>query len=466
MRIPILGLEVSRKKDIGAYSSVPSGRSWFPLIRESFTGAFQRNIELSVPDALSAGPVFVCIKLISSDIAKMEVRLIQDVGDDIWEPTTNPAYTPVLRRPNHYQNRISFVQSWITSKLIYGNTYVLKARDNRGVVDALYVLDPECVRTLVAANGDVYYELSPSDLAGVGATVRVPAREIIHDRWNELPSNQLVGRSPLIACMVAISQGVKIRRQSAMFFDNQSTPSGILVAPHAISNETAQRLEDHWNANYGGPDNVGKIAALGDGLTFVPLTMSAKDSQSSEQLKESAIEVCNAFGMPPWVAGYGPEPNYNNGEAKYQAYYQQCLQILIEALELCLDEGLSLPPHIGIQCDISSLIRMDSAAQMEMLTKGVRGGIYTPNEGRKALNKKPIEGGDTVYLQQQDHSLEYLSTVDQRAIDDPTFGVTPPAVQPQPVSVPAADKGMDADDDDDEAMTQVFEALLMKELAA
>ena len=45
----------------------------------------------------------------------------------------------------------------------WGNTYVLKQRDERGVVVALYVLDPTKVTLLVAPDGAVYYQLQPSD---------------------------------------------------------------------------------------------------------------------------------------------------------------------------------------------------------------------------------------------------------------------------------------------------------------
>ena len=44
--------------------------------------------------------------------------------------------------PNRYQVPLQFVQQWMVCKLVHGNTYVLKQRDQRGVVNALYVLDP------------------------------------------------------------------------------------------------------------------------------------------------------------------------------------------------------------------------------------------------------------------------------------------------------------------------------------
>ena len=87
------------------------------------------------------------------------------------------------------------------SLLLHGNAYVLKNRDERGVVNALYPLDPSRVKVLVAPDGGVYYELQSNDLAGIPnetPPVVVPAREMIHDRWNCL-FHALMGISPLYA---------------------------------------------------------------------------------------------------------------------------------------------------------------------------------------------------------------------------------------------------------------------------
>ena len=50
---------------------------------------------------------------------------------DVWNVSTSPAFSPVLRKPNRYQNHIQFVENWIMSKLTRGNAYVLKERDQR-----------------------------------------------------------------------------------------------------------------------------------------------------------------------------------------------------------------------------------------------------------------------------------------------------------------------------------------------
>ena len=92
----------------------------------------------------------------------------------IWQETTSPAFSPVLRKPNPFQTRIQFWESWILSKLLSGNAYVLKVRDSRSVVVGLYVLDPSRVAPLVTADGDVYYQLRADNLAGIADSVTVP----------------------------------------------------------------------------------------------------------------------------------------------------------------------------------------------------------------------------------------------------------------------------------------------------
>ncbi|MFX9250611.1 phage portal protein, partial [Acinetobacter baumannii] len=86
------------------------------------------------------------------------------------------------------------------------------------------------------------------------------------------------------------------------------------------------------------------------------------------------------------------------------------LQALIEARENLLDEGLDLPSfNVESFLDIDMLIRMDSERYHNMVREDVKGSLLTPNEGRARIGRLPLEGGDTVYMQQQNFSLEALA---------------------------------------------------------
>lgn len=447
-----------RKSQEKALRPADNRGSWLGFVRESFTGAWQKGVEVNNDTVLAFSAVFSCITLIASDIAKVRVKLVKLTDDGVWAETASPAFSPVLKKPNHFQNRIQFYEVWFTSKLTHGNTYILKLRDSRGVVTKLYVLDPRRVTPLVADDGSVFYDLKVDNLSLLPESVVVPAREIIHDRMNCL-FHPLVGISPIYACGLAAMQGSAIQNNSAHFFQNGSKPGGVLTAPTAIGDDTAKRLKEHWDANYSG-DNAGKVAVLGDGLTYESMAMTATDSQLIEQLRWSAENVCSAFHVPGYKVGVGATPTYENASILNQIYYSDCLQSLIEAAELCLDEGLELPGSYGTEFDLDGLLRMDTAALYKSNNDAVGGGWMKPNEARRRAGMAPVEGGDSPLIQQQNYSLAAIARRDARA--DP---FAKPGATPAPTPAPAATEAPpESTDEELEDQARMLALLIEKEL--
>lgn len=414
---------------------VDSRGGWFPWVREPYAGAWQRNDEWHVDSVLAYHAVYACISLISGDIAKLPFNLRRLDNNGIWITVRDNRYSKLLNQPNHYQNHIQFKQWYITSLLIRGNVYILKERDSDGKVIRLYILDSCKVTVMVAPDSSVYYQLSSDNLAAIEeTTLLVPASEIIHDRMNCL-FHPLVGVSPLFASGFAASQGLKIQEDSSKFFQNGATPGGLLTAPGAIRQETADRLKSHWDNNYTGA-NAGKIAVLGDGLKFEPLKMTAVDSQLIEQLRWTAEVVCSTFHVPPYKIGIGAAPNVNNIEALTQEYYGQCLQTIIESMELCLVNGLDMGDEMGVALDLDVLFRMDGNTLVKTLREAVGGSLMAPNEGRKRMNLAPVEGGDSPMIQQQNYSLAALAKRDSK--EDP-FATTSQFGSPAAAPAAAAD---------------------------
>lgn len=438
----LLGFEITRAAapkgapvNPALLTTVPasSSRGWVRIL-ESFAGAWQRNIEAPAIDPLLYSIVYACVTRIALDVSKLQIKLITETSPGVWAETVNPAYSPVLRKPNRYQTRITFLIQWIISKYVNGNTYILKERDARGVVRALYVLDPTRVRPMVSPDGTVLYELAADNLAGVMTAVRVPASEMIHDVMVPL-FHPLCGVSPITACFLPALQAIRAQGQSAQFFANGATPGGILTSPIPIDDEEAEKMGRAWQERFSG-DNAGKVAVLGGDLKYQALTMSATDAQLVEQLKLSGEMVCSAFHVPAFMVGAAPAPAYNNVEALNSQYYSQCLQNPIESIEVLLDEGLGLSDSLGTELDLDGLLRMDTPALVKAAAESIGGGGMSPNEARRRwFGLGPVKGGESPYLQQQNYSLAALSKRD--ALADP-FGTAPKAPAAAPVSSPAA----------------------------
>lgn len=269
--------------------TVPNqGGGWFPVVSESFDGAWQQGVEITNADMLAHGAVYACVSLIASDIGKLPISVTQNQGG-IWMKVDS-SFDSLFRTPNNYQNRAQFFCAWIVSKQLNGNAYALKVRNASGRVIGLKLLDPKKVKVLVAEDDSVFYQINGGTaLQSSGDALTIPARDIIHDRGICL-HHPLVGVSPITAAAIAAGQGLAIQKTSAQFFANGSKASGVLSAPGTITDETANRLKAHWDAKYSG-ENAGKTAILGDGLHFEPMTITAVDSQLLEQLQFTDKQV-------------------------------------------------------------------------------------------------------------------------------------------------------------------------------
>jgi phage portal protein BeeE len=89
------------------------------------------------------------------------------------------------------------------------------------------------------------------------------------------------------------------------------------------------------------------------------------------------------------------------------------------------------------------------------LRDAVGAGVMSPNEGRSKLDLKPVEGGESPYLQQQNYSLAALAKRD--AQDDP-FAPNTPALPPPAAAPAAADAASAAAADEQKlaALAQLF----------
>lgn len=397
---------VFRKKSL---SPVNGGGGW--RILEPFMGAWQRNIELSREDQLSFHAVFACISIISKDIGKLPLQLRKQ-ENGVWVKTKDKKLK-FLEKPNHFQTMQQFLEFYIISKHTRGNVYVLKLRNAYGDVEQIIVLNPDNVTPLVSDAGDVFYRIGIDKLAKQQESIILPASEIIHDRWNCL-YHALVGISPLVACGLSSAQGVAIQKYGAKFFNNNGRPSGILTMPGKILEEDAKKIKDAWESNYSG-ENIGKTAVLGGDVKYIAMAMPAVDAQMIEQHKWAAEVCCSVFNVPPWKVGIGSIPQGQKVEDMERIYLNSCLQSPIEAIENCFDEAFDLKSQgYEVFLDLSTLLRMDSISQMNFYSLGVQRGIFAPNEARAVFNYKPVTGGDTPYMQQQNYSLEAISKRDAK----------------------------------------------------
>lgn len=444
----IFGLNITREGAQKALQNIGSDfRDGWRRILEPFSGAWQRNVEEKRGDLLTYPTLYACISRIASDIGKLPFTLQKRRESGVSEETANPAYSPVLKKPNKFQTQGQFREYWMIAKLTHGNTYALKRRDYRKVVVDLYILDSCRVMPMVSDAGEVFYQLYTDALntlpEGYPADgLIVPASEIIHDRCMTL-HHPLIGVPPLAAAHWPALKNMKIMRSATEFFANNAQPGGILTAPAGMSEKDAEDIKAYWSTNFSG-SNAGKVAIIGADMTFTPFAMKSIDSQMVEQMRYSDEQICQPFGVPPFKVGIGTIPSGLGVDGVNQMYYQDALQTHIEHMEALLNEGLNISMPLSVELDLAPLLRMDESKRAEVESKLVGGKIKTPDEARMRFNLAPTGGGNTLWGQNQDYPLGMLA--DRKEWDQsmqPAAPTPAPVQDPVPAAeVPAADKAM------------------------
>ena len=429
--------------------------------RETFSGEWQSSSRGAVGGVVKKSPlahsaVYTCINNITSDISKLPLRVMRprESGGG-REPHTEHPLTRVLEKPNGYQTSLQFLQHYVAAKLWTGNAYVLLFRDARGVVQTMHALDPLSVTPAVTEEGSVWYLVKADRLNRLKEDVYIPARDIIHDRAVTL-FHPLIGVSPLYAAAVSASIGNSISANSDMFFSNMSRASGTLTAPGDIPPATAERLKKEWDGNYSGL-GFGRVAVLGAGLEWKPLTMTAVDAQLIEQLRFTVEDIGRVYRVPSFMLGE-TKLTYRNSEQLSRYYFQGCLSYHIEALEQCFQQKFEMTKGSEIEFDLSPLFRMETDLRYETHSKALTSGIKSINEVRAEEDLPPVKGGEEPRLQMQYVPLSMAN--------GPVPGQSPapaPTPTPTPTPEPADD---DEGEDDDEVSEEYVAAVRARLLAA
>jgi HK97 family phage portal protein len=241
----------------------------------------------------------------------------------------------------------------------------------------------------------------------------IPARFIVHHRLMT-GAHPLIGISPLSAAAASAGLGREIQAQSAQFFGNQSRPSGVLKTPRTLNPETAKRLKERWQDLYSG-EGLGSVAILEEGLQWEALTITAADAQLVAQLEYAVKDVARVFHVPLHMLGELGGVTYKNAETLSAIYYKGPLSTHLQALEDRFNNAFDMIPFgRRIEFDIHGLLRAEFDVRMVAYKEAIQGGVMTPNEARSLENLGPKDGGDSLYMQQQNMPLESRTATAQQ----------------------------------------------------
>ena len=335
-------------------------------------------------DSLEIAAVYACVSKIADTIASLEASVIR-VGEDGSRDVINqhPVHGMISREPNQYIGAYEFWQMVVSDALIHGRGYAYIDRDEMRMYHIpasimTYAVDPD--------TGMKYYSYD-------GAPGPINADDM-------LEISAFRGLNPTQIQLQNLSTAKAVQDFGAKFFENGGMMGGILSTKEYMDPEQIKQATEMWEREYMGRHNAHKIAILGGGFQYQPLSVPLEQLQYLQVKKYTTEEIARIYQVPPAMIGLEGNTAYSNYEQQVLQFQQGTILPWVRRIEMEVERKL-LRDDKRLQCsfNVDTLLRGDSKSRADYYHQALQDGVMSINEVRAKEGLGPVDGGDSHHIQ-------------------------------------------------------------------
>jgi HK97 family phage portal protein len=325
------------------------------------------------------------IDFLARNIAQIGLHVFRRISDTDRVRIADHPLALLLKSPNPATARYRLFESTMIDLGIHYNAYWLKMRERNRL--QLVRVPPEQIYPVGHLLPTGYRWTWPD-----GQRWELPPSEIVHFRGYD-PDNPLMGLSPLETLRRLLAEERASVEYRGAFWRNAARLAGVILRPQTAPSWTPEKREqfkDDWAAFYSGAANAGKSPVLEDGMSYQPMTATARDSQLVESRKLTREEVAAAYHVPLPMVGILDHATFSNIREQHKQLYQDCLGpwlvMLEEDIELQLLPEFTDSEDVYTEFNISEKLKGSFEEQTASLRVGTGAPFLTRNEARARLN--------------------------------------------------------------------------------
>mgnify|MGYP003287566986 CR=1 FL=1 len=330
--------------------------------------------------ALRLSTVWACTRLLADSVSTLPLDVYRR-----GERTPLATAPPLLQRPSADFELAAWLYAVMASLLVRGNCYgLITARSGAGMLPAqVDLVHPDRMGVTVNGEGRITYRLLGDELD--------PA-DVWHVRAYVFPGVP-VGLSPVEYARETIGLGLAAERYGAKFFGDAAVPSGVLSSDHRIGPEAAEALQARWEARHKGKR---RIAVLGDGARFQPVTIPNDQAQWIESQQFNVNAIARIFGVPGEMVGgqtAGPLA-YTSPEQRGEDFLTYSVRPWLLRVERAVSRLLARTQQAKFNA--GGFVRVALKDRYEAHKTGIEAGFLTVNEARELEDRPPLPEGGAV----------------------------------------------------------------------
>lgn len=345
--------------------------------------------------AMKVGAVFACVRIRSSVVANMPLKIKRRVDDRVREDAKDHAVSKLFSvRPNGWQTPSQFKRMMETHLLLRGNAYAMIVR-SLGNVIALIPLHPDRVEPKQQNDLSIVYVYTRPN----GSQVTLKQEDVFH--LIGLTLDGFKGVSVLTYARETIGLSIAMEKHGATTFKNGARPSSVVRHPNTLGVEGIKNLQASFDAYKAGGESEGKTLVLEEGAELKSLTMTAEDTQWIESRKFSRSDIAMFFGVPPHMIGDTEKStSWGSGiDSQTQGFVTFSAEDDLTTWEETVNRDLIREDETDIYAKFNrnALVRGDLKARKEFYVAMMQWGAYSPNDVRAKEDENPRDGGDVYY---------------------------------------------------------------------
>lgn len=347
-------------------------------------------------ESLQLTSVYACVSRIADTIAMMEASVIR-VGRDgsRRKMKNNQVHQLISREPNEFIGAYEFWQRIVSDALLYGTGHAYIDRDG-AKVSMYHIPASRISMTTNPLTGEKFYSYD-------GAPSRIPQRDV-------LEIQAFRGLNPTHVQLQNLGTAKAVQDFGSTFFKNGGMLGGILSTKEHMSAEQMKQAQMTWEREYAGSRNAHKVAILGGGFQYQPLSVPLEQLQFLEMKKYSTEEIARIYQVPPAMIGMESNTAYSNYEQQVLQFHQGCILPWVRRIELEVERKL-LRGDRNLQChfDVDTLLRADSENRAKFYHSLLQDGVMSINEVRGREGLGPVDGGDEHHILMNSIPLSRMS---------------------------------------------------------
>jgi HK97 family phage portal protein len=337
--------------------------------------------------------VNIAVGILVRNVARASFILMREGG----EVTAGPLHE-LFRRPSDSMSRYDLWKETAAWWSVEGEAFWWFGPEyGGGIPKSLHVLDPRRMRHEESCGSDSRRWFYQTD----SALVPILRDELVHFKdWN--PWNPVRGVNPLAALGLELEQDYYANRANSQLLKNNAIPQGILKTDQSIRPEEADALERRWEGKYGAVRADRKIAVLGKGTSFEPLSFTPEVVKLFELKRWNLYTILAKYGIPPRVANMYEKNSSLSGKdtaEQHRAFWQYTIIPLLKNFEDILETnffarfGLKETGVFDLK-DIPELQESEDAQSSRDIAE-INAGLMTINDVLRERGREPKPWGDT-----------------------------------------------------------------------